>query len=156
MSSILRKNWIGSSTSCEDEWFEKGENLRNKKKQKEEINTLLGPGTEFEGKMTFEGAVRVDGKFTGEVHSSGMLIIGEKAVVQANIQAGVVLVRGEAHGTIHAKNRIEAYSPAKIYGDLYSPILVFGEGVIFQGTSHMSGEPEMVEEAEPPEKNQKS
>ena len=122
--------------------------LGNKKKQKEEINTLLGPGTEFEGKLTFEGALRVDGRFTGEVHSNGMLIIGEKAIVRADIQAAVVLVRGEAHGTIYAKSRIEAYSPAKIYGDLYSPILVFGEGVIFEGTSHMSGEPEKIERIE--------
>jgi len=106
--------------------------------------------------LTFEGAVRIDGKFTGEVHSTGMLIIGEKAMVRANIQAGVVLVRGEAHGAINAKNRIEAYSPAKIYGDLYSPVLVFGEGVIFQGTSHMSGEPEKIGEVEPPEKNQRN
>jgi cytoskeletal protein CcmA (bactofilin family) len=110
-------------------------------------------GTEFEGKLTFEGAVRVDGKFTGEVHSNGMLIIGEKAIVRADIQAGVVLVRGETQGTINAKIRIEAYSPAKIFGKIYSPILVFGEGVIFQGTSHMSGDPR-VGEVEAPEKNQ--
>ena len=111
----------------------------------------MGLGTEFEGKLTFEGAVRVDGKFTGEVHSNGMLIIGEKAIVRADIQAGVVLVRGETHGTINAKIRIEAYSPAKISGEIYSPILVFGEGVIFQGTSHMSGD-SRVGEVESPEK----
>jgi len=103
--------------------------------------------------LTFEGAVRVDGKFTGEVHSNGMLIIGEKAVVRADIQAGVVLVRGETHGTINAKIRIEAYSPARISGKIYSPILVFGEGVIFQGTSHMSGDPQ-VGGVEAPGKNQ--
>ena len=134
--------------------FERGLNLINKKKkQKEEINTLLGLGAEFEGKLTFEGAVRVDGKFTGEVHSNGMLIIGEKAIVRAGIQAGMVLVRGEIHGTIHAKIRIEAYSPAKIYGEIYSPILVFGEGVIFQGTSHMSGDAG-IGEGESLQKNQ--
>jgi len=95
----------------------------------------------------------LDGKFTGEVRSNGMLIIGEKAIVRADIQAGVVLVRGETQGTINAKIRIEAYSPAKISGKIYSPILVFGEGVIFQGTSHMSGDPR-VGEVETPEKNQ--
>jgi cytoskeletal protein CcmA (bactofilin family) len=96
----------------------------------------------------------VDGKFTGEVHSSGMLIIGEKAIVRAEVRAGVVLVRGEAHGTIYAQSRIEAYSPAKIYGDLYSPVLVFGEGVIFEGTSHMSGEPEKIDRTESSENPQ--
>lgn len=129
--------------------------MDTKRKTKEEINTLLGWGTEFEGKLTFEGAVRVDGKFTGEVQSNGMLIIGEKAVVRAEIQAGVVLVHGETHGKISAKSRIEAYSPARIYGDIYSPVLVLGEGVIFEGTSHMTGESEGMGKAEnltPPKK----
>jgi cytoskeletal protein CcmA (bactofilin family) len=121
-----------------------------KRKAKEEINGLLGWGTEFEGRMTFEGAVRVDGKFTGEVQSKGMLIIGEKAVVRAEIQAEVVLVHGETHGTIHAKSRLEAYPPARIYGDVYSPILVLGEGVVFEGTSHMTGEPEETGKDEKP------
>ncbi len=105
--------------------------------------------------MTFEGAVRVDGKFTGEVQSNGMFIIGEKAVVRAEIQAGIVLVHGETHGKISAKSRIEAYSPARIYGDIYSPVLVLGEGVIFEGTSHMTGESEGMGKAEnltPPKK----
>ena len=134
-----------------------GENHRVdiKRKHKEEISTILGWGTEFEGKLAFEGAVRVDGKFTGEVQSSGMLIIGEKAVVRAEIQAGIVLVHGEVHGTISAQSRIEAYSPARIYGDIYSPVLVLGEGVIFEGTSHMTGESEGMGKAEnltPPKK----
>ncbi len=109
----------------------------NKKEPREEINTLLGHGTEFEGKLSFEGAVRIDGKFRGEIHSSGMLIVGEKAVVHAEIQAGVILIYGEAHGRIVARNRIEGYAPAKIFGEIHTPVLVFGEGVIFQGTSHM-------------------
>ena len=114
--------------------------MDRKKKHKEEISAILGWGTEFEGKLAFEGAVRVDGKFTGGVQSSGMLIIGEKAMVRAEIQVGVVLVHGEVHGTINAQSRLEAYSPARIYGDIYSPILVLGEGVVFEGTSHMTGD----------------
>jgi cytoskeletal protein CcmA (bactofilin family) len=114
--------------------------IKKDKTQKEEINTILGVGTEFQGKLSFDGAVRVDGRFTGEIQSNGMLIIGEKALVQAEIQAGIVLIYGEAHGKISAKNRIEAYAPAKLYGDIYTPIIVFGEGVIFQGTSHMTEE----------------
>jgi len=90
----------------------------------------------------------VDGKFTGEVRSDGIFIIGEKAVVHADIQAGVVLVHGETHGTIKAQTRMEAYFPAKIYGVVYSPILVCGEGVIFQGTSHMSAAPKINEGSE--------
>jgi cytoskeletal protein CcmA (bactofilin family) len=97
----------------------------------------LGEGSEFEGKLVFDGTVQVDGKFHGQVQTSGTFIIGEKAFVRGEIQAGVVLIQGEIHGNITARNRIEAYSPAKIFGDLSSPVLVFGEGIVFQGTSHM-------------------
>jgi len=114
--------------------------------KKEEITTLLGHSTEFEGKLSFEGAIRIDGKFTGEIQSDGMLIVGEKAVVRAETQAGVILIYGEAHGKFVAGNRIEAYAPAKIFGEIHTPILVFGEGVIFQGTSHMIEEPAGMEE----------
>ncbi|MBP1714600.1 MAG: hypothetical protein H6Q43_2246 [Deltaproteobacteria bacterium] len=101
------------------------------------IATILGEGSEFEGKLVFDGTVQVEGKFIGQVQSQGTFIIGEKALVRAEIQAGIVLVRGEVHGTITARSRIEAYAPAKIFGDLSSPVLVFGEGILFQGTSHM-------------------
>lgn len=79
----------------------------------------------------------MDGKFTGEICSEGTLIIGEKALIKAEIHAGVVLVYGETHGKMHAKERIEAYAPARILGDIQTPILVFGEGVMFQGGSQM-------------------
>lgn len=102
--------------------------------------------------MTFEGTVRIDGKFTGEIQGEGVLVIGEKGVVRADIQAGVVMVHGETHGTIQAKERIEAYTPAKIYGNLHSPILVFGEGVIFQGTSRMADEAQEEKASDAPEK----
>lgn len=111
--------------------------MNKKKKQSDEISALLGSETECEGKLSFEGAVRLDGKFTGEISSEGTVIIGEKAVVKAEIRAGVILVYGETHGKMHAKERIEAYAPAKILGDIQTPILVFGEGVIFQGSSEM-------------------
>lgn len=114
--------------------------LKKKENPSEEINALLGGGTEFEGKLSFEGAVRIDGKFTGEIRGEGMIIIGEKGNFRGEIDAGVVIVKGEAQGTIRAKNRIEAYTPAKILADLHSPVLVFGEGVIFEGSSHMAAE----------------
>ena len=124
--------------------------LRKKKQNpSEEINALLGGGTEFEGKLSFEGAVRIDGLFTGEIRGEGMIIVGEKGKVQAEIAAGLVMIRGEVQGNVRAKDRIEAYAPAKICGNLYSPVLVFGEGVVFEGTSHMT-------EVSEKEKNPKS
>ena len=54
-------------------------------KNKNEINAFLGNDTEFEGKLSFKGAVRIDGHFTGEVFTEGTLIIGESAVIKSDI-----------------------------------------------------------------------
>ena len=47
-----------------------------------EITTLLGRGAAFEGKLTFDGTVRIDGRFKGEVFSDDVLVIGEGAHVE--------------------------------------------------------------------------
>src|SRR5690349_5464164 len=42
-----------------------------------DLNALLGRGSEFEGKLTFEGTVRIDGKFTGTIVTGDVLVVGE-------------------------------------------------------------------------------
>src|SRR5437763_16960519 len=80
-----------------------------------EITALLGRGTRFEGKLTFEGRVRIDGVFKGEIKSEDVLIIGEGAEVHAEIDVATVIIKGGAvHGNIRAKNSIELHSPGKL------------------------------------------
>ncbi len=67
-----------------------------------ELNALLGKGSEFEGKLTFEGQVRVEGKFSGQIMTKDTLIIGEGARVSAEIIAGTVIVNGWLEGNIKA------------------------------------------------------
>jgi cytoskeletal protein CcmA (bactofilin family) len=104
-----------------------------------ELNAILGKGSEFEGKLTFEGTVRIDGKFSGEISTADVLVIGEGARVQAEINAGSVIVNGEVQGNIRAKNSIELHQPARVRGNLESPQLSVDKGVIFEGTSKMEG-----------------
>ncbi|HTJ41878.1 MAG TPA: polymer-forming cytoskeletal protein [Kofleriaceae bacterium] len=102
-----------------------------------EINTLLGKGTTFEGKLTFEGTVRIDGKLKGEVFSDDVLIIGEGAYVEAEIDIGEVIIQGTVVGNIRAKRAIEIHAPGKMKGDLHTPSLQVDKGVIFEGRSFM-------------------
>ena len=46
-----------------------------------DLNASLGKGSEFEGKLAFEGKVRIDGTFTGEISTNDTLHIGEGAKV---------------------------------------------------------------------------
>jgi len=104
-----------------------------------ELNALLGRGSEFDGKLTFEGTVRIDGKFSGEISTNDVLVIGEGAKVQAEISAGSVIVNGEVQGNIRAKSSIELHHPARVRGNLETPQLSIDKGVIFEGTSKMEG-----------------
>ena len=104
-----------------------------------EINTLLGRGSEFEGKLTFEGTVRIDGTLRGEVFSDDVLIVGEGARVEAEIEVGEIIVQGTIVGNIRAKRSIEILAPGRVKGDLTTPSLQIDKGVIFEGRSYMEG-----------------
>lgn len=108
-------------------------------------NALLGKGSDFEGKLTFEGTVHIDGRFTGEIFSEGTLIIGEGAEVQAEIRVGSVAVYGNVTGNITAADAVELHAPASLRGNITSPALHIDKGVFFDGscqmTSKASGQP---------------
>jgi cytoskeletal protein CcmA (bactofilin family) len=112
-----------------------------------EITALLGRGTHFEGKLHFEGRVRIDGVFKGEIRSDDTLVIGEGAEVHAAIEVATVIVRGGVvHGNIRSRVAIEVHSPGKIVGNLHSPSVFIDRGVEFQGACRMdaleaSGDP---------------
>ncbi|MBW1709140.1 MAG: polymer-forming cytoskeletal protein [Deltaproteobacteria bacterium] len=103
-----------------------------------DISAFIGLGTEFQGQLNFDGVVRLDGRFSGEIYSTGTLIIGETAHVSAEINVDTVIISGEVHGNVRAKNRVEFHAPAKLYGNIFSPVLTIDEGVIFEGNCEMA------------------
>ena len=105
-----------------------------------DVIAILGKGSEFEGKLTFEGAVKIDGRFTGEIYSKGTLIIGENAKVKAEISVSTVVIQGEVSGNIKAPNCIELHAPARLTGNLMTPTLFVQKGVMFEGNTIMDSE----------------
>ncbi|GAC1369648.1 MAG: polymer-forming cytoskeletal protein [Polyangiales bacterium] len=111
-----------------------------------EITALLGRGTRFEGKLHFEGCVRIDGSFRGEIRSDDTLVIGDGAVVHAEVDVATVIVRGgELHGNVRAKVAIELFAPGKVVGNLHSPQISIERGVNFQGQCRMDAVEESLE-----------
>ncbi len=102
-----------------------------------EITGVIEAGCEFEGKLSFRGAVRISGTFRGEIFTPDLLIIGEGARVNAKIDAGVVVISGDVTGQIQARHRVEIHRPAVFRGDILTPSLKVDEGVIFEGSSRM-------------------
>jgi cytoskeletal protein CcmA (bactofilin family) len=104
-----------------------------------DLNALLGRGSEFEGKLTFDGTVRIDGKFTGTIVTNDVLVVGEGAKVAAEITCGSIIVHGEVNGNVRARNTVELHQPARMRGNIETPSLMVEKGVIFEGQTKMEG-----------------
>src|SRR3954465_3501205 len=102
-----------------------------------ELNALLGKGSQFEGKLIFEGTVRIDGKFSGEIISTDQLIIGEGPEVKATVKVGTLTCLGDYQGDATASKAIELKAPAKVRGNLTTASIVIERGVFFDGTCKM-------------------
>jgi cytoskeletal protein CcmA (bactofilin family) len=113
----------------------------------EEISAYLGKQTLFEGKMTFEGVFRLDGKFEGEIFESGTLIVGETAIIKGKVGLDTIIINGQVEGDVHAKTRVEIHSTGKVYGSVSTPTLTINEGGILEGYCKMEDVPDQKEGA---------
>jgi cytoskeletal protein CcmA (bactofilin family) len=104
-----------------------------------EANTYLGKGSKVTGTLTFEGTVRVEGQVEGEISAQDTLIIGDTAVVNAQMTANSVIIKGKVTGDITARKRVEIRAPGKLFGNITTPSLVIHEGVVFEGHCSMGG-----------------
>jgi cytoskeletal protein CcmA (bactofilin family) len=104
------------------------------------VTGVIDHGCEFEGKLCFQGTVRIGGTFRGEIFTPDTLIVSEGARIQGQIEAGTVIISGEVSGTVKAKYRVEIHQPAIFKGDILTPSLSVDEGVIFEGSSKMANQ----------------
>lgn len=104
------------------------------------ISTLLGKDINLEGTLSFSETIRVDGRIKGQlVSTNGTVIVGENAIIEADIKVGVAIIRGTVNGRVEAVDRIEVYAPAKVNGDISAPTVTIDSGVVFNGRCQMQG-----------------
>ena len=102
-----------------------------------QLTALLDMGASFEGRLTFEGTVRIGGEFKGEIFTKDTLVINPGAKVEAQVEADVVIISGELTGHVFARRRVIMHPPAVFRGTVTSPSLRIDEGVMFEGASYM-------------------
>jgi cytoskeletal protein CcmA (bactofilin family) len=108
------------------------------------LNAMLGSGSVFEGKLHFEGQVRIDGTFTGEITTTDLLVIGEGAKVSATITCGSVEIKGNITGNIIASDSVVLRATAQVHADIYAPSLEIDKGALFEGNTRMTGGPQAM------------
>lgn len=109
------------------------------------ISTLLGRDTVIEGTLTFKETIRVDGRISGKLISTdGTVIVGENAVLDADIKVAVAVIRGKVNGCVEASQRVEIYAPAHVNGDISAPTVAIDSGVVFNGNCKMQNQPAKI------------
>jgi len=98
------------------------------------LGGLLDQTSEFEGTLKFGDSLRIDGRFRGVIESQGVLIIGEKADVTAEIRVGSLSVAGTVRGAIKTSDRLEIFSGGKVHCDVVTPSIRIEEGALFHGS----------------------
>lgn len=103
----------------------------------EGLNGFMDEGTEVLGELRFRDTLRIDGRVKGKIVSENTLIVGESANVEADIDCGVVSIRGTVTGRVHGRQRIELLAGSRVQATLVSPKLVIEDGAFFQGDCEM-------------------
>jgi cytoskeletal protein CcmA (bactofilin family) len=114
------------------------------------LSGFVGSGTVITGEASFKSMLRVDGRFSGKINSTGgTLIVGSGGQVDADIEVCVATVQGIVNGDIVASDRVELGRAAKLTGNITTPNLVIEQGAVFEGSCKMT-------QRKPPAKSQRS
>jgi cytoskeletal protein CcmA (bactofilin family) len=101
----------------------------------EEFNGFLAQGTSLHGDLRFSGKLHLDGDFHGTITTDDVLVIGEKATIEADIRAGEIQISGKVFGNIECVRRIEILESGHVRGDVRTPKFIINEGGVFEGKS---------------------
>jgi cytoskeletal protein CcmA (bactofilin family) len=95
--------------------------------------TILGPDATFKGELSFEKGLRLQGRLEGKINTPGRLHVSKEAKMQADVEAGSIIVEGDVKGNLTASDRVELKQSARYEGDLQASKLVVDEGAVFSG-----------------------
>ena len=103
------------------------------------MNSVIGPGSIFEGKFYISGSLKIDGKFEGEIKTEDALVVGETGKIKTNITAKNVVGAGTMIGNVQAENEVRLEKSGKLLGDITAPMLNIQPGVIAKGNITITG-----------------
>jgi len=126
------------------------------RKSEDMVGGFLDNGTDVTGELQFSSTLRIDGTFHGSIVGEDRLIIGEQAVVHADIKVGDLEIRGQVYGNVQVQRQAEILSTGLLRGDIHSAVLIVQAGATFEGRSHKLGTAAQAENQSDPQSAPKS
>ncbi|HCM25514.1 MAG TPA: hypothetical protein DIC34_03015 [Treponema sp.] len=112
--------------------------IRNDSMDEDDFDTTLSSDIEFSGTLIFSKPFLIKGRVTGEIDAKGFLVIAEGAVVEANVRAPSVIVRGSVRGNVYATDRVEIAASGSLVGNIAAPEIHMEKGCVFNGSCTMT------------------
>lgn len=112
-------------------WFDR------KKQESGDWTGFLEKGVRLDGRLECPGTFRIDSAVKGILVSEHVLILGQNAIVEGQIQGNSVLIEGRFDGMIQAKVKVEIQPKAIVTGEIHTPCLIIEPGAVFDGQCHM-------------------
>jgi cytoskeletal protein CcmA (bactofilin family) len=102
--------------------------------KRDDLSGFIDFGVRIQGELIFQNTFRIDGNFHGTIRSDDLLIIGDRAHVDAEIDVGALSVSGVVKGKIIARERLEVQKGGRVLADVSTPALFIEEGGVLQGS----------------------
>ena len=115
-----------------------------------EFPTVIGADAVFKGELSFEKGVRVDGRIEGKISTKGHLAVSQGGHLQADVDAGSIIVEGDVKGNLTAGDRVELRKSARLKGDVTASKLLVAEGAAFVGHCTIGPDVQKAAPAAPP------
>ncbi len=80
------------------------------------LNAFLGRGATYQGDLSFEGRVRVDGLFLGRIYSDEVLEIGEEGRIEGQVDAQEVVLSGRVDGELRVRGVLRITATGRATG----------------------------------------
>jgi cytoskeletal protein CcmA (bactofilin family) len=121
-----------------DPWSITMTDVHNDALEDEDFDTILSEDIDFSGTLIFEKPFLIRGRLSGEINSQGLLVIDEGAVVEANINASKVVIRGSVKGDVTATEKVEISVTGRLTGNITAPEVFMETGCVFNGRCAMT------------------
>lgn len=101
----------------------------------------------FQGTLSVQGSLRVDGKLEGSVDNARQVIVGEGGKITGDVTGQTVVCGGDIEGNVCA-DMLEVLAKASIKGDIRAQKMIVEEGGRIEGMCKIGGEENTEEPAE--------
>ena len=101
----------------------------------------------FQGALSVQGSLRVDGTLEGTVDNARHVIVGTEGKIVGDVTAQVVVCGGVIEGNVCA-DMLEVLAPASIKGDIRAKKMIVEEGGRIEGLCVIGGTAEEAAEEE--------